>query len=250
MAKPTGHGGRDSPDYGTGSVTRGMGCDIDAAELAARLWSPQWFDRQGTTLFMEDFSHGIGSWATGKTPATTTITTSTYNTYLGPYSLRFATTIGVGNEAHIERGLPFPYYAPVGFQFCFYNTGLCTYIEQEMELLTRVSTLFPAIRIDADSNELYYKDNVGSWVKFADVGLGPYNGGQYHVAKLVVDLELSRYERFILDTVEYDLSSYSIQAGAADSKDVLVIKIRLDSNDAQAEELFIDNVVLTINEPS
>jgi len=70
-----------------------------------------------------------------------------------------------------------------------------------------------------------------------------------HTMKLVVDLNTDRYVRFILNETEYDLSAYSANTFANPDQPHLGVKAILYSTAGFNADCWVDDIILTQNEP-
>jgi len=72
----------------------------------------------------------------------------------------------------------------------------------------------------------------------------------FHVAKLVIDFENDLYQRALIRSTEVDMSALGIQTAANATSPRMVFTVWIYSDSGDNDWAYIDNVVITQNEPA
>ena len=119
-----------------------------------------------------------------------------------------------------------------------------------MEINDGASRVQFQVRYRDTDDDLQYRDSVGAYITFAtDITLIDTNR-IFHTAKLVVDGRLGQYLRFIWDNTEYDLSGnagFTVAPLTVARMDVI---IDLVGRAGQNDIVYVDDVIITQNEPA
>jgi hypothetical protein len=250
MAKATGHGGRDSPDYGVSDTYLSQTQTLDLGELAVRLGASTLFDRTGTLIYCEQFQGGLNSWLTSGSGANCDPVLSGTYFYHKPYSVRFKTA-GLGTvRSVLHSKLPFPYQTRMGVEFA-YNQGVPVNIfDCYMDLYTGTQLITPYIRLDFTNNKVQIRDKDYNWVDVHTGTSGPGYSGIFNPIKLVFDLETAFYTRVMLNENDYNVSTTEMLAQSSTQESSLSIFFALAPTSDVVEELYLDNIVVTLDEPA
>jgi len=178
----------------------------DISELAARLGSPQTYERRGNVLYVDDFSHGANTWTVTRGLGTENATLSgTYN-LVGGAALLLQNTQGVGETVYAVRYLPLFSDAIYGLFFMLsINTAGNKIQCQALHFgdTTRwnyVITLYP------NEKTLYYTPSGGTPSLLTD-NLDIFNGSEiFHLVGIIFDTIKHEWVQVIIDNVVYDVS--------------------------------------------
>lgn len=250
MAKPISHGGRDYPDYGASQGYVHTAFISDMSELAARMGSPNYFDRQGVHIFNESFENGLGFWTTKIVGDTSYIRVSAQYVSYGFYGLEMKNDIVYGDSAYVSRFFPYPYLTTVGLECYIRHIEAGEYVAVTLDAYdgthryAGTMKLNPTaetaqIRVGADDYEL--------------IDIHPYHdlySQQFHAIKIVINYETFKYVRLMIDAVDHDISAYSPYKIESDTSPRLGVFIGPFSPGDTYDRIGLDNVILTLNEPS
>ena len=104
------------------------------------------------------------------------------------------------------------------------------------------------IRYNVDTGVLDMLNSGGTYTTIDTVRYGKYIYN-FSTFKLVADIETKKYVRAIVFGVEYDLSQHSLKSVGAPSGCYLVSRVTIEGLAAGVNTAYIDNIVLTENEP-
>jgi hypothetical protein len=117
----------------------------------------------------------------------------------------------------------------------------------EHMLYTGAKLYYAWVRLDLNAETLAYLDSAGNWQVFA-TGIKQY-AHMFRSSKLVVDFTTEKFVRFILDSIEYDLSAYGLYSVVNTDAPGYVIGFEHKRYDgAVTNTVYLDDVIATINE--
>lgn len=237
-------------DYGVGTPTATVHTLSDMAELAARLGSPDTFDRRGNVLWYDDFEGGIEKWGFGSVPPGGALEWSSESSKTGRFSAKLTAPAALGGVSHMWCRLAYPLTARLGMEIAFSlpvaNLALITL--QLQLYLSRVGHL-AMLAYDGTTRSLsYFERDAGEVALTPPVNLGTF-ANYFHVLKVVVDIETSEYVRAVLDNYEWDLSGEKLQDYIAPAYDELLGIFGLLVDTVTQPHVLVDNCIVTMNEP-
>lgn len=240
---------RTTPDY---SNVRAYGQTHrldDLAEAVCRLGSVDTFHRQGRVIYIDDFSQGIPQWGSATYGTGAEFGLSTYRALSPPYSLRFRTG---GDGACGSKGmikLPYRYLSKMGLEYSFTHeiNSLYHFMEFHHWDGTTKRTYRILFDIQADTIKLY--DHNGVYQEIVSGRGLASDGWLFHTAKLVMDLENNRYDRFYHNDKDYDISDYLPYEEAQSSVPFLEIAIQFTGDVGSNRVHYVDNLIVTQGEP-
>lgn len=98
--------------------------------------------------------------------------------------------------------------------------------------------------------KLFYKNTGGTFVQFADLGgVFALGTGAYYNVKWVPDLAANNYGRFVINNTVYDLSAFAMPTTAPGVDEKSSFSILLTQGGTVAQDLAVDNVIITSDEP-
>ncbi len=221
----------------------------DLGELAVRLGSPVVYQRLGTVVYIEDFSNGLGRWNFGYINSGFESLETKYFLSKG-FSLKLGS--GATNNSTVEAVSQFQPFSldKVGLEVSFsLESGLGEIIFQIL-YYTETTGYIGAVKYDPGiTNKLYYLNSSGVYTAFSDELLLELYEKFFHTCKLVVDFGSNQYVRFYLDNFSYSLGLLDLKHDTTSTRRMFVIDIQVNNKTSGAMTGYIDNVIVTINEP-
>lgn len=239
-----------TPDWGVtaGRVTVYQLTDL--AEAVVRLGSLDTFDRRGDVLWADDFERSLNKWSPNAQGTGASVALSTARARNGRYSALLTAGSDGGLAAFITHVSPFPALSAFGMEFSFNLGSTIDLLDISVQLFDGTDRLNARIQWFDGSNDLWYQAVGGAFVSFATGVDLARTSTLFHTAKLVFNGVSRRYIRFILDNRTYDLSANALWALAdatlPEASVVLSVVGRAGFNDT----LYVDDVILTQNEPA
>lgn len=250
MAKPTGSGGRDSPDFLQAATPHENPVEITLAELSVRLGFPHVFERTGNVLFYDRFSYGLSDWSLSHDIAANKPVLTSRGLLGSPYSARLVIAGGGSGYSYISRRIAYPYLTVYGTEFSFLPTTEFGQLMFGYQMYTGTRRYSVWIKYLDTTDKWYVYDENGAFVEFAEQGLGTWDIDAWHTAKVVVDMESLQYSRVMFDAQDYSLAAYGVEDLANVAAPRLELMFSVSQEGAETFNLHVDNVVMTINEPT
>lgn len=250
MAKPTGHGGIDSPDFLQATTPHANPVEITIAELAVRMGFPHVFERTGNVLFYDRFEYGISDWGLSHDIAANKPVLTSRGLLASPYSAALVIAGGAAGYSYISKRVAYPYLTVFGTEFSFLPTDEFGELLFGYQLYTGADRLSVWIKYNDVTDKWYVYNGVGAFVEFAEQGLGTWDIEAWHTAKVVVDMANLQYARVMIDAEDYSLADYAVEVVAVPAAPRLELVFSTTQLGALVYNLHIDNVIMTINEPT
>lgn len=242
----TKHGAPDWSVYRIDSVTYTV---MDLAELAARLGSIVTFDRRGDVVWLDHFGHGLTKW----TPildgddAAAAITPAHFLSH--GYSAKLTCGSSATRLASLRSYKPYPRTQPLGLEASFTVEAN----HQDFSIYARTTTdgqthLYQLLWSEADDT-LFYFSTAGFPIALTPTVELQHDDACFHTLKLVFDPINHLYVRAILNHQQWDLSAIPPYILPLAGGPYLAIIIQYQG-DAETNAVgYVDNVILTQDEP-
>lgn len=240
------HGQRDWGNIGAEQTVHGMD---DMAELAARLWSPVTFNREGNVLYMTTWDYGFQEWSNAALGTDNDIRISAQKAKIGPYSVCMVPGTDGARLAYLEKTFSYPVLSRFGLEFSFQVTGSLDRIDIQLAVYDGAELTNYILRYDDVNDRLQARDENGTYQTFASSVTVRKESTLFHTVKLVSALDTGYYSRFTLDETEHDLTAYQAQVTADLTDPSVKVYIAVYTQSGKATTLYLDDLVLTQNEP-
>jgi len=250
MARVVGKGGIDYPDFHVKQVVHNAPVSIDVAELSVRLGSTHRFEQTGNVLFIEDWENGLSCWYRGGYPTDCYPVLDASYYYIKPYACKLFTDGTAGANSFIQLMLPFPYLTALGFQFSFLAKDTFNFLEGELHVYTGSLHYLLEVEIDVTNECIEIYATPGRMYNVYDYTIIPGATSGWHTIKIVVDFENKVYVRGLIDGTDFDLSDYAIRVVENAANPHMLLSFLVYEPDEQAEAVWLDNIILTLNEPT
>lgn len=224
---------RDLPDWGALSAQQVVYEITDLGELAARLGSIDTFDRRGDVIWMDDFECGLKAWRVFGGTADL----SRSRALSGCYSARLV-------DASVTHEEPYPVLTPMGVEMTFSGLGSVTWVQFRMDLYDGANLSSAWVRWQS-AGTLEILGPFGTWVQVATGVEFDDEPTRFDHWKLVVNWDAGRYERLLVNSTTYVLTSYGFYVSVDTSTPRLSIDVHTSGG-----TVYLDNVILTYNEPT
>jgi len=237
------------PDYGMYAALENMGNLVDYGELAARLGSIVTFNREGNMIFWDNFESTPLKWITWGAGPNFTVGYTSEVAFFGGQCVKLVTSSQNNGGAGIIRYLLLQQDTKIGVEIAFApeNNEQTFYI-----LLAHDTGSYSKqawIRFNCDTQTLALQDENVNWIEIA-TGLNfRMNKNTFHILKLVIDLKAGKYERILFDREEYNISEYGMRTWNSGYSKAFYTRINNVTNTTEAKTLYLDNFILTQNEP-
>jgi len=222
---------------------------VDMAELAARLGSIVTFDRRGDVARLDDFE---GPLLKAEVPVVGTNSYARLDSTTarsGVQCVKLYTDEDINDSAEVAL-----YSAPVALNKwgiaisgMVGNSNLAFYIVSQA--YDGVDLRIGGIKIDNAAETISYLDSAGNYQSFDTVASLSAQLHCFDNFKLVIDHANDKYARFMLNSLEWDLSAYSIRKFASATYPHHLARFYVINLASGARYGFVDDFIFTINEP-
>ena len=237
------------PDYSTKYKMANIFGQIDTGELAARLGSINTFDRRGNTLWYDDFEGNTLLWLKGGSGTGHEEVLSTELPCRGSQSCKLQPGNLATNTAFITKYLPLPVTSTFGLEFRVTYRPSIDRVAIYTRFYDGTTLVEPEIELDYTNDKIEYKDENGAMQDLQTNCKFNQTYNLYNMYKLVLNYTDKKYMRFSFNNTTTDISSYSFQSEASATKPSLQILIIAYAETGSADAIFVDDVILTQNEP-
>lgn len=221
----------------------------DLNEQAIRLGAANPWERNGDVVYFDDFENGVERWRTLLEPPVW----SSASSATGGFSCRFPLV-----AANDYRSILWNRYPPYLMQnrYCGVQMSFALgHVNDRIHIYLGYNDRgrFHIMMIEFISRDTGYDIYYGTSHEIV-VG-GPYleeDPQIYHTVKLVGDFQTDHYVRMELDGTAIDLSQYEFYTvlGLGETFNFSVINIEGRNTNLVTSDVFLDNLILTINEPA
>lgn len=238
-----------APDWGSDRARVVTFGGIDLDELAARLGSPSWYDRRGEVVWYDQFEHGIEPWTiettgTGGDGADVTAVWLTKG-----HSLRLRSGTDEGAQTQAERILFMPQLTRLGLETCICFGGSVGRAWLALSFLDGTYLQAYMVEVDPPGERVRIYDGDAAWVEVLSDMVINQGDGVFYPVKFVVDATTRKWVRLLFANQAVDLSAYRGTESANASAPTLDISLYVLTDDDASRVMWVDNVVLTQDEP-
>lgn len=237
------------PDWGlVGPKHVTYGLD-DLGEQAVRLRSPHLWDRRGDVLYITDFREGLGMFHEAAYGEGADVVLVTGFSRQGAYSVRLRAGEDDTQEANLQLAFPVQDPSAAGLEFSFSVAQWTALVTAEIRWYDRTNEYIAIVIYDHEHTQLrYHRDLVTEEVLDDDVALNECTRPE-HTLKLVVDMVTGLYARFMLDDQTYSVFDYPVYGQPDNRSPYLTFWITHYGVALHTPDCYIDNVIVTQNEP-
>uniref|UniRef100_A0A6M3XXY5 Uncharacterized protein n=1 Tax=viral metagenome TaxID=1070528 RepID=A0A6M3XXY5_9ZZZZ len=220
------------------------------AELAAVICPAKRFDRRGNLILWDNFEFGLARWDVTEGGTLAEVSLSTTIITSGGYSVKLTAGSDGLQYARIRHRHLHPVAGRVGVEISFTLHTNTSKMRFWLQFFDGINQQAYAIQYDAVANTLSYKTTAGAWTTFvADLDL-PYLDTLFHTLKFVVDIENQKYVRCLFNRNEYDLLTYVPHITTDTTLESMMIAIEHISKAGTNPHSYVDDLILTQNEPA
>lgn len=219
------------------------------AELPPRMKQISSIDRAGEIIVAEDFSYGLVGVETDEDALGSSVTVSPLFTRYGGFSIKMARAANALAWTKIECFTPSLESGKIGveIQFCAetYDPVVLLFISQ----YTGEQWLLWGLKWSSLTDKVYIGGETVGWVEIAsgyDISQGYHS---FHNVKLVVDVENENYERVLVNGVPLTIVEKAAKAVSSEIIPHVVAYVENYGGTVEANEVYLDYILITRNEP-
>lgn len=222
---------------------------VSVGELAARLGSINTYERRGNVVWMDDFEDAPLKWRTDTQGAGAAVARDTASAYRKGHSLKLTTGNATDDYAGVIHDSYVPHTTKLGWECAFALGSVIKTFDIGASIKDGADAYLAYLRYAASLDKLQIRTGVGTYTDIAtSVVLFEEDIG-YHIWKLVIDWDTKYYLRAYLDGVEYDISAYQIPSFTQVVTPRMETSIYAYSPANANRYVYVDDFILTQNEP-
>lgn len=243
------------PDYSApkpvGQVPVGpIYTSTDIGELVARLGSLVTLDRRGNVIWMDNFDAPVLKWRADSSPGGTDPVLSTDEAWMGVQSAYFVTAAVANEWASLSRTFPLLRLGRIGIEF-FINIYTLTpgVFRLRLGILNGTNHTRAELHLDSEARTATIVTPLGNIVVATGCLTLPLFR-PFVPIKLVVDTSINHFVRLIIGPTEIDISGYGLVLVGDTTNLILTVELLLAGDAIGAMSSYVDNFILTQNEPA
>lgn len=222
---------------------------LDMAELAARLGSISTYERRGDVFLMETFEHGLGRWSVSTSGAGAAVAVNSTIWLSRGYSCKM--TAGSDNDryARLTHHYHFPHIAGIGSEISFTPHADTSYYEGRIIGVFEGVKVQWALKVDNITLKFYFLNALGGWTLLTSLPAQFTDLPMFYTAKLAANLATLKYLRFITGGFTFDLSNTLGYVTPTADANHIEVHFTIVAQAATNPHAYVDNFILTIDEP-
>ena len=240
---------RGAPDYSNVKVDQPLHRLTDLAELAARLGSPDVYDRAGNVVWMTNFDHGLQGTEFDVDPVASEGYVTAARSCHGAFSLLFDPSADEGSYVTWGRVVQFLLTGKVATEVVLSTDAYPGGVKLVMHYYTGERQLGAVVFYKLSNKAWYIQAKDLGWVKILEsyeIQSGPT---AWHHVKLVVDTKEKRYVRLLIDRKVVLLPEYELTDEPSEDLGQLEVRFEVYGEPAYHAPAYLDTVLVTQNEP-
>lgn len=222
---------------------------LDLGELAARLGSIDTFERQGDVIWMDSFEGGFNKWVRNPLGLRAAAGISNEEARTGHVSCKLTSGSDANHLIGIYHYSAYPVLSRMGFEFSFCLHDIIEYLEWILYIDDGTDLRLYGIRWEYATKDLEYHAGAGAWEFIETTGAFVPQSTFFHTVKLVVAADKGQYKSVIFDNVKYPLPAIGPAAAGSIGWPYAMLAITNIGVDGGNDDIFIDDVIFTQNEP-
>lgn len=240
------HGQRDYADIVKQNTIITIG---DLGELAVRLKSIVSYDRRGDVVWLDDFEGPVLLWKTALSG--TGAESALYSEYARNGSQACKLTAGEGAEefAEIYRYITSHKLGRIGAEFSFTVDPDTLYVQVYLDYHDGTNLHRAAARYSKTNAKWQYLNSSNNWTDFLTSKDLENVHHTFHTMKIVADMATEKFVRILTNEDSTDLSTIDLRKQLSSVLPCIQITITHVSSHASVKSIYIDDVIVTQNEP-
>ena len=241
MAHGTLDWGRSTGDNTTFVLT-------DLGEQAVRNGSIVSFDRRGDVMWFDGFENGEHMWEENLSGTGAARAISTAEARNGAQSELLTGGSDTQRLSRIIHRVAKPAGDRYGVEVSWNRPGFLDNFVIRMVIFDGANSTEFSIRWRDTDDDLQFLNSSSSFETFATSIDPAIAETLFHTFKLVGDISLNRYVRFIFNGTEYDLSANAGDRDTDTTTPSISMQVELISRAGQNDTVFVDDAIITQNE--
>lgn len=223
---------------------------LDVGEAAARLGSIVTYDRRGDIVWFDDFEHGLGKWTKVLDGTGARADLSLLYQRHGACSALLCAGATTPFLSQITTRTYCPGLTRCGLEASFSIVDTTGYVTLVLYVFTGTRVCLGGLRWTISDQLHQYLDAAGVWQTLAIDQVAYIGAHAFHTMKLVIDPDSEEYTRLLIDGIAYELPALAVLAADNTTPPQIVPAISNYGLTPQTRWVYVDDVILTQNEPA
>lgn len=237
------------PDWGVDWTPRTVWGLEDLSEHAARLESPNVWDRRGDVIFQTDFRNGAGDVRFFRGGANAASGLWTGASRKGAFCCYLTSGSTLPGYTALIKTIPFPVMGYCGVEASWSFVADTAYIVLMWDVRMAADNPQPTLQLDPNTGVLRIQTGVAAWHTISTTE-NPYRSPYcLNTMKMVFDLANRVYVRVILNENSYPLPNIPIYIFAAGGAPFAGAEFRHYGDGGKNAKCYVDSFIVTQNEP-
>ena len=238
-----------NPDWGISSTKSTIFRVDDVGEAAVRLGSIVSYDRRGDVLWFDDFEDGLVKVVASTNGTGAAITAHTTEAHRGAACVSLIGGSDGGAFASIVKHVPFPVLSAFGVEAHIRKVDSPLSIHIFADVFDGTLAHRFQMRLLTSGGLLQLSTDDTTFVTIADPVVLGQQASAFHAIKLVFDPRTNLYVRLLINDTERDISATGTTPDSSGTSGALVGGVGVISNPVDNDELLVDDLIFTQNEP-
>jgi len=221
----------------------------DAGELAARLGSPDTYDRRGNVVWIDSFGHGLAAWKLGGNGTGYSAVLSSARAYFAPYSVHLTGGSTGTYEANMFRRSPSQAASKLGLEVAWNVGATPVYVQAHLSYYDGAYAHVFRIRWNSVDNDLEYLDANQVWQDLDTDYQVMVESAAWSIFKVVGDPSIDEYVRVLAGKDEYALAGIPCWVPASAVYPSIYAGVVVYTTSGHNGHVYVGHVILTQNEP-
>lgn len=223
---------------------------IGNAELAARLGSPVIYEQSGRVQKIETFEQGLSQWLLSRSGAGADAVITPEHFHSGGYSVKMTGGSTLEHRIQISHSQgSFP-RGKVGLAVAYSAPAPIDRIELELRVFDGTLVHYVRVKLDDVNNKLFVYDDTPGWQEVGVANIYTYYAYRFHFVKITADIVNDIYGALRYNQQEIDVSAYALDTALNNMPPRIDILLWVYSNDGDNDIVYMDDVILTVEEPT
>lgn len=220
------------------------------AELAATLSFTKRHDRRGNVYHVDGFEHGLSGCDTDLSGSGASVSLTSSETRSGSFAAKLTGGSTLTRYATVWYKLPLPPLCKIGVEVTFRLDSNVEYVLLFISYIDGTTEHQGYVRHDTANHKWQYVNSSGVWTDFLTGKQLLEIDYMFHLFKLVIDPNSNKYVRALVSGQEVDMSSYGLYTPTSSVMPHLWVEFFAYSEAGVNGVVILDNIIITINEPS
>lgn len=220
----------------------------DLAELAARLGSPNTYDRRGTVVWMTDFRYGLQGSTPGTSDAECEYRISAERSHFGGYSLKLDPSDETGSYVEWGNVVQFMLTGKVGLEALISLGADPDAVLLKILYFDGTTQQRGEVSYDPATGDWTVRTGITTWETVLESFKIQQDATAWNPIKLVIDVESGEYVRLQVARQIVDISEHDLYSLGSDNLGQMVGRVMVSGAAATHAAIWVDAVIITQNE--